>query len=99
MTPELATILWITKSCHEPYERLTFDNQILPWVCLKRGVGYLKVPAAGTSQECPQYGARRKKILSDRWHRCECGYSLPRDVASGMVIRQRAVEARVALRC
>ncbi|MEM9946932.1 MAG: transposase [Cyanobacteria bacterium P01_D01_bin.36] len=76
-----------------------FLNQILPWVCLKRGVGYLKVPAAGTSQECPQCGARRKKILSDRWHRCECGCSLPRDVASGMVIKQRAVETRVALRC
>ncbi|MFK8184454.1 MAG: RNA-guided endonuclease InsQ/TnpB family protein [Phormidesmis sp.] len=75
-----------------------FLNQIVPWVCLKRGVGFVKVPAAGTSQECPQCGARRKKILSDRWHRCECGCSLPRDVASGMVIRQRAVEARVALR-
>ncbi|MEM6453201.1 MAG: transposase, partial [Cyanobacteria bacterium P01_D01_bin.105] len=75
-----------------------FLNQILPWVCMKRGVGFVKVPAAGTSQDCPQCGARRKKILSDRWHRCECGCSLPRDVASGMVIRQRAVEARVALR-
>lgn len=68
-----------------------FLNQILPWVCFKRGVGYVKVPAAGTSQECPQCGAKRKKALSDRWHRCECGCSLPRDVASGIVIMKRAV--------
>ena len=68
-----------------------FLNQILPWVCFKRGVGYLKVPASGTSQECPQCRASHKKILSDRWHRCECGCSMPRDVASGIVIKKRAV--------
>ena len=75
-----------------------FLNQILPWVCLKQGVGYIKVPAAGTSQECPQCGSSCKKSLSERWHRCECGCSVPRDVASGMVIKKRAIEARVALR-
>lgn len=68
-----------------------FLNQILPWICSKRGVGYMKVAAAGTSQECPQCGMRRKKSLSERWHRCGCGCGLPRDVASGMVIKQRAV--------
>ncbi|MEL6555438.1 MAG: transposase [Cyanobacteria bacterium J06621_11] len=68
-----------------------FLNRILPWVCLKRGVGYVKVPAVGTSQECPQCEARRKKSLSDRWHSCECGCSVPRDVASAIVIKKRAV--------
>jgi putative transposase len=69
-----------------------FLNQILPWVCFKRGKGYVKVKAAGTSQECPDCGATVKKVLKDRWHHCpECGSSKPRDIASGEVIRNRAV--------
>lgn len=68
-----------------------FLNQILPWVCFKRGTGYTKVPAAGTSQECPQCGAKAKKSLGDRWHSCGCGCSIPRDIASGIVIKNRAV--------
>lgn len=68
-----------------------FLNQILPWVCFKRDTGYIKVKAAGTSQECPDCGATVKKLLKDRWHQCECGSSKPRDIASGEVIRNRAV--------
>ena len=68
-----------------------FLNQVLPWVCFKRSTGYLKVKAAGTSQECPQCGGKVVKTIKDRWHRCECGCSMPRDIASGMVIKQRAV--------
>ena len=68
-----------------------FLNQILPWVCFKRNKGYIKVEAAGTSQECPDCGATVKKVLKDRWHRCACGSSLPRDVASSQVIRNRAL--------
>jgi putative transposase len=68
-----------------------FLNQILPWVCFKRDTGYIKVKAAGTSQECPDCGATVKKLLKDRWHQCTCGSSKPRDVASGEVIRNRAV--------
>ena len=69
-----------------------FLNQILPWVCFKRGRGYLKVDAAGTSQECPSCGEPVKKALAERWHSCpHCGASMPRDVASALVVQQRAV--------
>jgi putative transposase len=68
-----------------------FLNQILPWVCSKRDIAYLKVKAHGTSQECPDCGAQVKKQLKDRWHQCVCGSSMHRDIASGLVIRNRAV--------
>ena len=69
-----------------------FLNQILPWVCFKRGVAYQKEDARGTSQECPDCGATVSKILKDPWHECQnCGSSKPRDVASAQVIRNRAV--------
>ncbi|NJM58032.1 MAG: transposase, partial [Synechococcales cyanobacterium RU_4_20] len=69
-----------------------FLNQILPWVCFKRGKGYLEVNARGTSQECPGCGHAVKKTLSDRWYHCRhCGSSMPRDIASAIVIKQRAV--------
>ena len=74
-----------------------FLNQILPWVCFKRGKGYLMVDAAGTSQECPSCGGSVKKALAQRWHRCpHCGASMPRDVASALVIQKRAVGRTVA---
>jgi putative transposase len=69
-----------------------FMNQILPWVCFKRGLAYIKVDARGTSQECPDCGATVSKVLEDRWHQCpNCGSSKPRDIASAQVIRNRAV--------
>ncbi|WP_249369255.1 transposase [Acaryochloris marina] len=68
-----------------------FLNQILPWVCFKRDKAYVQVDARGTSQECPDCGAVVTKMLKDRWHQCSCGSSKPRDVASGEVIRNRAV--------
>ncbi|HEY9827528.1 MAG TPA: transposase [Stenomitos sp.] len=69
-----------------------FLNQVLPWVCFKRGVAYQKEDARGTSQECPDCGATVSKVLKDRWHECQnCRSSKPRDVASAQVIRNRAV--------
>ena len=74
-----------------------FLNQILPWVCFKRGKGYVKVDAAGTSQQCPVCGGPVKKSLVQRWHDCpHCGASMPRDVASALVIQKRAVGRTVA---
>jgi putative transposase len=69
-----------------------FVNQVLPWVCFKRGVYYAKVDAYGTSQECPDCGARVKKDLSVRISHClECGSTKPRDVAAGQVICARGL--------
>jgi len=73
-----------------------FTNQILPWVCFKRDVYYGKVDAYGTSQECPDCGARVKKDLSVRISECpECGSTKPRDIAAAQVIcarGQRVIE-------
>ena len=69
-----------------------FLNQVLPWVCFKRGVYYSKVDASGTSQECPDCGAVVKKDLSVRVHQCtHCGSVKPRDIASGQVICARGL--------
>ncbi len=69
-----------------------FVNQVLPWVCFKRGVYYGKVDPNGTSQTCPDCGARVKKDLSVRLHEChECGSVKPRDVAAGQVICARGL--------
>jgi len=68
-----------------------FLNGILPWVCFKRDKAVMSVPAAGTSQECPDCGQVAKKSLGERWHTCECGSSMPRDIASAIVIKNRAV--------
>jgi putative transposase len=69
-----------------------FLNQVVPWVCFKRGVYYGKVDPNGTSQTCPDCGARVKKDLSVRIHDChECGSVKPRDVASGQVICARGL--------
>lgn len=67
-----------------------FVNQVLPWVCFKRGVFYGKVDAKGTSQECPDCGAAVRKNLSVRVHHCsECGSTKPRDIAAAQVINAR----------
>ncbi|NJR54693.1 MAG: transposase [Acaryochloris sp. CRU_2_0] len=66
-----------------------FLNSVLPWVAFKRGKATVKEDARASSQQCPACGAKTKKSLSDRWHRCSCGCDLPRDVASGLVLRNR----------
>lgn len=39
------------------------------------------------SQTCPECGQVRKKILSERTHRCDaCGHTEPRDIASARVV-------------
>lgn len=66
-----------------------FLNLVLPWVAFKRGSATVKVAARGSSQECPACSAVVKKNISDRWHHCSCGCSMPRDIASGIVLRNR----------
>ncbi|OLT58810.1 RNA-guided endonuclease InsQ/TnpB family protein [Moorena bouillonii] len=66
-----------------------FLNSILPWVGFKTGTLIILEDAAGTSQECPACGSVVKKSISQRWHECTCGCSMPRDVASGQVLVNR----------
>ncbi len=72
-----------------------FINQILPFVCWKRGKYYLKVNKDFTSQTCPNCQQRTgKKDLSQRTHHCHyCGHFEPRDMASAKVIMQRGLIA------
>ncbi len=51
----------------------------------------IAVPAAGTSQECPECHAIVKKSLSTRTHACACGCVMPRDYASAQVILSRGL--------
>ena len=65
---------------------------IVKYVCWKRDKFFGVVNARGTSQECPECGAVVKKDLSVRVHSCpECGFTTDRDVASGLVIRNRGI--------
>ncbi len=65
---------------------------IVKYVCWKRDKFFGVVNARGTSQECPECGATVKKDLSVRIHSCsECNFTTDRDVAAGLVIRNRGV--------
>ncbi len=47
----------------------------------------MKVDPSFTSQVCSGCGQVRKKDLSERWHSCECGTELDRDVNAALVRR------------
>jgi putative transposase len=67
-------------------------RNIVQYVCWKRDKFFGVVDARGTSQTCPECGAKVKKDLNVRVHHCpECGYTTDRDVASGQVIRNRGL--------
>jgi putative transposase len=69
----------------------SFINQILPFVCWKRGKFYLKVDKNFTSQECSNCGQHTgKKQLSERIHHCQhCQHTESRDTNSAKIIRDR----------
>ncbi len=71
-----------------------FINEILPFICCKRGKFYLKVNKNGTSQECPNCGTvTGKKKLSERVHKCHhCGFEENRDTVASLVIRNRGID-------
>ncbi len=58
-----------------------FINEVLPFVCWKRGKYYLKVDKNGTSQECSSCGKHTgKKPLTERIHFCQyCLHTESRD--------------------
>ena len=68
-----------------------FINQILPFVCWKRGVYYQKVNKDFSSQQCPNCGTLTgKKDLKTRLHNCfHCGYEIDRDIAAAKIIEMR----------
>lgn len=68
-----------------------FINQILPFVCWKRGKFYLKVDKNFSSQECSNCGSfTGKKQLSERTHNCHvCHHSESRDTNSAKILIQR----------
>jgi putative transposase len=69
---------------------------VLKHKAAKAGVRFVEVDARGTSQTCPQCGAVAKKKLSQRRHRCPCGYETQRDVAAAQVILARGTASNTA---
>lgn len=50
---------------------------------------FVKVDPKYTSQICSECGSVRKKNLSERWHSCDCGAELDRDVNAAINILAR----------
>ena len=63
--------------------------QICSIKAARTGRTLIKVDPAFTSQVCSGCGQVRKKDLSERWHSCECGTELDRDVNAAMNILER----------
>jgi transposase len=57
-------------------------------VAKKLGKRVIEVDPKGTSQHCWACLNKVPKELSDRWHSCQCGESLPRDINSGLLIKK-----------
>ncbi len=59
----------------------------------------IKVDPKYTSQVCSDCGQVRKKDLSERWHRCDCGAELDRDVnaANNILERGRRLQSAMAV--
>lgn len=72
-----------------------FLNEILPYKAARAGRLVVKVNPAGTSQRCAMCLNRVPKELSDRWHDCTCGASMPRDLNSGILIKKVGLGVRV----
>lgn len=54
----------------------------------------IRVNAKYTSQDCSKCGKRKKKELAERWHSCECGAELHRDLNAALNILGRAFPVR-----
>jgi putative transposase len=59
---------------------------MLSYKAVEAGSKLTRVNPKRTSQTCPSCGNVRAKELSERWHSCECGASMPRDIAAAKVI-------------
>jgi putative transposase len=63
--------------------------QLLSYKAAEAGRRLVEVDCAYTSQTCPECGVIKKKLLSEREHRCECGYITHRDTAAARIILGR----------
>jgi putative transposase len=75
-----------------------FLNEILPYKAEKAGRLVVKVNPAGTSQYCAICLNKVPKELSDRWHECSCGASMPRDLNSGILIKKVGLGVRLTIK-
>jgi putative transposase len=75
-----------------------FLSEILPYKAARAGRLVLKVNPAGTSQHCAIYLNRVPKELSNRWHECSCGASMPRDLNSGIIIKKVGLGVRLTIK-
>jgi len=75
-----------------------FLNEILPYKAAKAGRLVIKVNPSGTSQHCAICLNRVPKELSDRWHDCTCGASMPRDLNSGILIKKVGLGVRLTIK-
>ncbi|WP_198941080.1 zinc ribbon domain-containing protein [Scytonema sp. HK-05] len=64
----------------------------------RAGKRVVKVNPAGTSQHCAICLNRVPKELSDRWHKCSCGASMPRDLNSGILIKKVGLGVRLTIK-
>jgi putative transposase len=75
-----------------------FLNEILPYKAARAGRLVVKVNPVGTSQHCAMCLNRVPKELSDRWHECSCGASMPRDLNSGILIKKVGLGVRLTIK-
>ena len=65
-------------------------RSMLDYKAERAGSVVVEVDASYTSQACSKCGCVKKKSLSQRWHSCECGAELDRDVNAAVNILNKA---------
>jgi putative transposase len=81
----------LAKSVHDAGWSMFFG--MLAYKAENAGSQVVEVDPHQTSQICPQCGSIRKKELSERWHKCDCGYECHRDIAAALVILARGLSS------
>jgi putative transposase len=80
---------WLSKSVNDA--AWSFFTALLGYKAEEVGSKLVKIDPRHTSRICPNCGSSRKKELSERWHSCECGCELHRDIAAAKVIMSRGL--------
>ena len=69
--------------------RLGKFKEFLKYKCKKFGKELVEIDERYTTQDCFICGKREKKLLSQRKHKCECGFEIDRDINSSLNILKR----------